>query len=278
MMGCWSKYCGVSNITINGGTKCVLLPVKKDTNNVLTGLCEYIPASLPIFGTYNNYGDLENIVKDNNTNFIETITNKPINEVASHVIGQIKDDELVEYLDYNSYMLIDFSIYNKLIEKSFSEYIDLLPVTNVTFLEEIRFTIIEKENSKITLKYSEIDELFYIKSHEFIYEGKRIYDIEELNKIVKIPDKFLNIPKYKLWNYCISKKEIPFDCQLSKKYNALLNFGELDDTIFWILGFKYTTSSWLYDIPDFMNKTKEDFEKDCENDDETVKYYSINTN
>jgi hypothetical protein len=66
-MGSWSVYCGISNITITSGNDCVLLPLK-ETN----GECyKYSPASLPIFGKYNDYGGIEEIVIDDNTKLIE---------------------------------------------------------------------------------------------------------------------------------------------------------------------------------------------------------------
>lgn len=69
-MGSWSVYCGISNITIASGDKCVLLPIKENTSH--EGYLPYLPATLPIFGTYDDYGGLENIEEDDNTKLIET--------------------------------------------------------------------------------------------------------------------------------------------------------------------------------------------------------------
>ncbi len=67
-MGSWSVYCGLSNISIVSGNDCVLLPLKNETFS--EGPCSAIYA-LPIFGKYNDYGGIENIVEDDHTKFIE---------------------------------------------------------------------------------------------------------------------------------------------------------------------------------------------------------------
>lgn len=59
-MGSWSVYCGISNIAITAGKECVLLPIKPNKGEYLP----YLPATLPIFGKYDDYGGLENIVED----------------------------------------------------------------------------------------------------------------------------------------------------------------------------------------------------------------------
>jgi hypothetical protein len=53
--GSWSVYCGISNISITSGNDCVLLPLK-ETNGEYH---RYSPATLPIFGKYNDYGGIE---------------------------------------------------------------------------------------------------------------------------------------------------------------------------------------------------------------------------
>jgi len=67
-MGSWSVYCGISQIAITSGDKCALLPLKE---NHLEGYLPFLPATLPIFGTYDDYGGLENIEENANTKFIE---------------------------------------------------------------------------------------------------------------------------------------------------------------------------------------------------------------
>lgn len=66
-MGSWSVNCGISNIAITSGNKCVLLPIKEARSEER----KYQPATLPIFGEYDDYGGIENIEKNENTELIE---------------------------------------------------------------------------------------------------------------------------------------------------------------------------------------------------------------
>lgn len=68
-MGSWSVYCETSKIAITAGDECVLLPIKKNSGN--NGYMPFIPATLPIFGDYNDYGGMENILENGNTKLIE---------------------------------------------------------------------------------------------------------------------------------------------------------------------------------------------------------------
>ncbi len=67
-MGSWSVYCGISQIAITAGNKCVLLPLKENNGD---GYSPYIPATLPIFGEYDDYGGMEKIEKNESTKLIE---------------------------------------------------------------------------------------------------------------------------------------------------------------------------------------------------------------
>jgi len=67
-MGSWSVCCGISNIAITSGNKCVLLPLKENCGSETR---DWQPATLPIFGEYNDYGGIEKIEEDDNTKLIE---------------------------------------------------------------------------------------------------------------------------------------------------------------------------------------------------------------
>ena len=83
-MGSWSVSCGISNIAITSGNKCVLLPLRK--NNGDYGYYEYIPATLPIFGEYNDYGGIEDIEKNFNTELIEKVTGVSIEDFCVFLV------------------------------------------------------------------------------------------------------------------------------------------------------------------------------------------------
>ncbi len=73
-MGSWSVYCGISNITITVNTKVALIPLSK---HKYQGYEHY---SLPIFGVYDDYGNIKEIEKDFNTELIEKIHGCTIEE------------------------------------------------------------------------------------------------------------------------------------------------------------------------------------------------------
>ena len=80
-MGCFNVACGVSRLSINYGDKCVLIPLtvsyKNKYNQIplspsIIGYDEmFVPFCFPIKGTYDDYGSIENIEKDENTKAIE---------------------------------------------------------------------------------------------------------------------------------------------------------------------------------------------------------------
>jgi hypothetical protein len=69
-MGSWSVYCGISNITIHEGDEALLVPLEKAKENY-NDFDQWKLATLPIFGSYNDYGEIEDIKKDFNTTLIE---------------------------------------------------------------------------------------------------------------------------------------------------------------------------------------------------------------
>jgi hypothetical protein len=69
-MGHWSVSCGISNIAITSGQPVVLLPLKKSSGG--DSYTSHLPATLPIFGNYDDYGGIEEIVEDVNTKLIES--------------------------------------------------------------------------------------------------------------------------------------------------------------------------------------------------------------
>lgn len=68
-MGCWNATCGISNLAITYGSDVVCIPILlENSRNEVAGQCYiddmYSPFCLPIFGKYNDYGAMENIILD----------------------------------------------------------------------------------------------------------------------------------------------------------------------------------------------------------------------
>jgi len=79
----------VSRIAISGGEDVVFFPLKKhdDLTTHRWSLEEgsYMPATLPIFGKYNEYGCVENIKEDRNTKLIEESFGIPIGDFCDQI-------------------------------------------------------------------------------------------------------------------------------------------------------------------------------------------------
>jgi len=123
-MGCWSVCCGISNIAITDGNECVILPLKK---NKSLEYREWQPATLPIFGEYNDYGGMDDIVKDDNTAMIENHFGISIEEFVTflvdgkHTYDRDEAKEVYEKIKNNKeledwrFMWIDKKVYDYMI-------------------------------------------------------------------------------------------------------------------------------------------------------------------
>lgn len=81
-MGSWSVSCGISNIAITSGNECCIIPLI-ESHHEYGG---YVPTTLPIFGRYNDYGGMEDIVEDENTKLIEKYLGITIAELVEFLV------------------------------------------------------------------------------------------------------------------------------------------------------------------------------------------------
>ncbi len=81
-MGSWSVSCGISNIAITAGNECCIVPLVESRDEY----GGYIPRTLPIFGRYNDYGGMEDIVEDENTKLIENYLGITIAEFIEFLV------------------------------------------------------------------------------------------------------------------------------------------------------------------------------------------------
>ncbi len=91
-MGSFNVACSISNISIGAGDPVAYIPLEiarypyhiGDGNDMLIYThCFYAPVTLPIFGEYDDYGGVENIEKDRNTEIIEEHFGIPIDKVIA---------------------------------------------------------------------------------------------------------------------------------------------------------------------------------------------------
>ncbi len=106
-MGSFDQSCVVSRLPISHyrGEKCYVLPIKKNEYTELNSgpFCNYSPLCLPIEGEYNDYGNLENIVKNDHTKFLEEYFGLSIEHIVS-CITDCRKRYGVEYTQYGSLM------------------------------------------------------------------------------------------------------------------------------------------------------------------------------
>lgn len=98
-MGSFSVACGMSNIPITGGEQVLFLPLKQ--NRYLSNIPKehffcysddlYEPALLPIEGTYNTYGSIDNIVKNEHTSYLEQKFNNSIEFILETITRGKRD-------------------------------------------------------------------------------------------------------------------------------------------------------------------------------------------
>lgn len=110
-MGSFSYTCHLSGLPITSGTPCVILPMLPKTHwgydCAQSKLINYGKGSLvsndganlyfeemcfPIFGTYNDYGGIEDIEQDDNTKFLEKFFELPIETIAEVLCDGRRDE------------------------------------------------------------------------------------------------------------------------------------------------------------------------------------------
>jgi len=103
-MGCWNNTCMISNLPIisNEKVKVVILGNKYSTHNRIIGRSGYVysndiltPNFLPISGTYNDYGMIENITEDWNYQIITDFLHKKYGSKIK-IDNDIKEDWTLE--------------------------------------------------------------------------------------------------------------------------------------------------------------------------------------
>lgn len=104
-MGCFHVSCGVSRISMGGGEKCVLIPLvtvdPKEAEHYDGAFvvsndgpkAVYVPFALPIYGTYNDYGTMEEIEEDSNTAAIEKFFGCKIEKFVDRCCRQFDNEK-----------------------------------------------------------------------------------------------------------------------------------------------------------------------------------------
>jgi len=118
-MGCFNVACSISNISINCGTRIAFIPLEKvkyqngpkgNISMIYTN-CIYCPVTLPIFGEYDDYGGIEDIVRCKNVEVIEKKFGMDIQKFCD-----------IDTMPYESGMFIHGEIYDLMVNKLVGEF------------------------------------------------------------------------------------------------------------------------------------------------------------
>jgi hypothetical protein len=114
-MGCFSVYCGVSNISITEGDRCFILPLEE---RIIFTEKHWVPFCLPIEGTYDDYGQLGNVVRNNNVDLIEKTLNVDIYEFLENLYSFEKGKTIEGLPEKLSYMWINGEVFDFLTKET----------------------------------------------------------------------------------------------------------------------------------------------------------------
>jgi hypothetical protein len=231
-MGSWSVYCGISQVAITAGDKCVLLPLKVNRNS--EGYLPYLPATLPIFGEYDDYGGLENIEKNANTELIEKHFNTTIDKFAHFFtrgcICTDEDDfpkELLENQEIKEwkFMFIDRKVYDFMSTHLSGDVKGHLEFGNEKILELLGFKHIgfnDKNDTYDPKRYTDEWEfdgkkfygdgtwIHYDKNKAIFYFKSSHSKEHSLVNVINVPEDKMwlgNKAMWQLWKYLSPKKQ-----------------------------------------------------------------------
>lgn len=225
-MGHFNVACSISNISISGGDKVAYIPLALNRypysleggNNLLIYKhCFYSPATLPIFGTYDSYGGIERVERNDNVKLIEKYYDCPIEDIIhmeledfgghkfrkskSIVAGMFIHREIFEHLKNNNVdingrrdnwgtptrkeLFNDFNAYRKALletvkdnKKTINTFLEMDKNSNLESLDLSLFEIIEHSVEKVISPWNDVmNERSYFKFNDY-QEFKKMYSPE----------------------------------------------------------------------------------------------------
>lgn len=182
-MGHFSHTCKLTGIPITGGTPVALFPMipntrryenseeelaKKGTSYQCSNdgpFLQYYPSAYPIFGRYDDYGGIERIVKDDNTDILEEYFGLDIQRICKILTrgDEASEEEMklpkVKELIKTSSMWIHLRVYEKLVSKGTRAWDDKIDLGNAQILKALGFKkFLPEDKEKYELMHS-LDDL-----------------------------------------------------------------------------------------------------------------------
>lgn len=131
-MGSFNKIGFISGLPITAGDPTVLVFMKKSpySDEALGGVVYstdwFIPAFLPIFGDYDDYGKIENVVKNSATEFIEKFFDSDIDTIIEIIddssVGRGGGDELEAKYENFTFGLEHRKVYDYMSSRKINSY------------------------------------------------------------------------------------------------------------------------------------------------------------
>lgn len=196
-MGSWSVSCGISNIAITDGNECCIIPINENIHDY----GGYLPTTLPIFGKYNDYGGMEDIVEDENTKIIENHFGITISEFIEFLVDgeftydrrevkpirqKLEDNGKLDEIKNWRFMWVDKQVYD-VMSKSYDKYeIGHHDYGTPEMLALLGFTLVE--DAEIKNYDPKRFNKKYQKGELFVYsDGKTM--LSECNRYIYYTDK-----------------------------------------------------------------------------------------
>lgn len=233
-MGSWSVSCGISNIAITSGNECAIIPLVENKSEY----GGYLVSTLPIYGVYNDYGGMEDIVRDENVELIEKHLGITIDEFVQFlvdgkftynrseinpIIAKLEENNRLEEVSNWRFMWVDKQVLDFM-----SVSLDKWEKGNFNFgynkiLNLLGFTKIENgelsnyDVKRFKFRYEKGDVVVYSDGNTLLNENNNyIYQLVGgkdycLDSLIEIPSELIflkDLTKVEAWKF-LDDKEIP---------------------------------------------------------------------
>lgn len=121
-MGCYNVTCGITRTTIGAGDKVALIPLIELKSSYDENRSTLRPFALPIFGEYDDYGGIADIVSDVNTNAIEQRFLCKIDHFGEFIVNPyIENNAKNTFPENTTSMFIHRQVYDELAKNPITE-------------------------------------------------------------------------------------------------------------------------------------------------------------
>lgn len=203
-MGHFAQYCAISRIAITGGTKCgliILAPKSRIGSSGDMSQNPWVPVAPPVFGTYDDYGRLENIEPSATTRAIERLTKSKIKKVLDTFMSLRGDEEPHEILRGFRWAWVRTDVWDQLRTHKSKAYPEAghFDLGNNGFLMSLGAERLEDLDVKERYRFQYRIGKNTLRSDGTWLEGS-IYGVKRLGKLLDVNvDRYLSWSNHDLW-------------------------------------------------------------------------------